>query len=42
MDLTSALASVTAVGTDITTVGVALIGIAALALGVRWIKAMFF
>lgn len=34
--------SISAVGADITTVGVAIIGLAVIALGIRWIKATFF
>lgn len=42
-DLSSAaVTAVTGVGTDITAVGVAIIGLAAIALGVRWVKASFF
>lgn len=35
-------ADITAVGTDITTVGLAIIGLAVIALAVRWVKATFF
>lgn len=34
--------AITAVGTDITTVGVAIIGLAVIALSIRWVKATFF
>lgn len=37
-----AVAAITATGTDMTAVGVAIIGLAALALGITWLKAMFF
>jgi hypothetical protein len=42
MDLTAATTAVSGVSTDLQTVGVAIIGVAAVALGIRWIKAMFF
>lgn len=42
MDLTSVTAAITAAGTDITTVGTAIIGLAALAMSIRWVKATFF
>lgn len=42
MDVTAAAAAVTAVGTDMETVGLAIISLAAVALGITWIKAMFF
>lgn len=42
MDVTSATTAVTAVGTNLETVGLAIIGLAAVALGIRWVKAMFF
>lgn len=42
MDLTSVQTAITAAGTDITTVGLAIIGLAATALSIRWIKATFF
>ena len=42
MDLTSTTAAITGVGADLTTVGLAIIGLAAVALGLRWVKAMFF
>lgn len=34
--------SMDAVGTDITTVGGALIGLAVIAVGIKWVKATFF
>lgn len=42
MDTTAAVAAVTAAGTDIGAVGTAIIGLAALALTIRWVKATFF
>jgi hypothetical protein len=42
MDLTSVTTAITAAGTDITTVGLAIIALAATALSIRWIKATFF
>lgn len=39
---TTAAASITGVGTEILAVGTAIIALAAIALGVRWIKASFF
>lgn len=39
---TEAAASVSLVGPEIITVGGAIIGLAAIALGIRWIKATFF
>lgn len=42
MDLTSVTTAITGAGTDITTVGTAIIGVAALVFAFRWIKAAFF
>lgn len=42
MDLTEVQAAITAAGADIGTVGTAIIGLAALAMGIRWVKATFF
>lgn len=42
MDLTAVTAAITDVGADLTAVGIAIIGLAAVALGIRWVKAMFF
>jgi len=42
MDVTSAVTAVTAVGDNLELVGLAIIGLAAVALGIRWVKAMFF
>lgn len=42
MDLTAVTAAVTAAGNDIKTVGVAIIGVAAVVFAYRWIKASFF
>lgn len=42
MDLTAPLAAIADAGTDIGTVGVAIIGLAALAMSIRWVKATFF
>lgn len=42
MDLTTVEAAITAAGTDIQTVGVAIIGVAAVVFAFRWIKAAFF
>lgn len=39
---TAAAATVTSIGPEIIAVGTAIIGIAAVAMGVRWIKATFF
>lgn len=39
---TDAVAAITAVGPEILLVGGAIIGLAAIALGVRWVKASFF
>lgn len=39
---TSAVASVESIGPEILAVGGAIIGIAAIAMGIRWIKATFF
>ncbi len=42
MDLTAVTAAITAAGDDIQTVGVAIIGVAAVVFAYRWIKASFF
>jgi len=42
MDVTAATTAVTAVGANLETVGLAIIGLAAVALGIKWVKAMFF
>lgn len=42
MELTAVLAAITGAGTDISTVGTAIIGLAALAMSIRWVKATFF
>jgi len=42
IDVTAATAAVSANGTSMTTVGTAIIGLAAISLGIRWIKATFF
>lgn len=42
MDLTTVTAAITAAGADISTVGLAIIGLAATALSINWIKATFF
>lgn len=42
MDLTTVTAAIDQAGTDITTVGVAIIGVAAVVFAFRWIKAAFF
>lgn len=42
IDTTDAVAQVTAAGTGISAVGVAIIALAALSLGYRWVKATFF
>lgn len=42
MDLTAITASIASATTDITAVGTLLIGLAAVSLGIRWVKAMFF
>lgn len=39
---TSAVASVTSIGPEILAVGGAIIGIAAIAMAIRWVKATFF
>lgn len=39
---TSAVAAVESIGPEILAVGAAIIGIAAIAMGIRWIKATFF
>lgn len=40
--VTDAVTSITALGPDIIAIGGAIIGLAVIALGVRWIKATFF
>ena len=42
MGLTAVTAAITSAQTDITTVGVAIIGVAAVVFAFRWIKASFF
>lgn len=42
MDVTDAVAAVESQAGAITDVGIAIIGLAAIALGVRWVKATFF
>jgi len=42
MDLTAVLAEVTAAGDSIESVGLAIIGVAAVVFAYRWIKASFF
>ena len=42
MDLTAVQTAITAAGTDIQAVGVAIIGVAAVVFAFRWIKASFF
>lgn len=42
MDLTAVQAAIADAGADITTVGTAIIGLAALAMSIRWVKAQFF
>lgn len=42
MDLTAVTTAITDAGTDIATVGVAIIGVAATVFAFRWIKAAFF
>lgn len=42
MDLTEVQAAITAASADIATVGVAIIGVAAVVFAFRWIKAAFF
>lgn len=42
MDMTEVVAAIDAAGTDISTVGVAIIGVAAIVFAFRWIKAAFF
>lgn len=42
MDLAAIETAITAAKTDITTVGVAIIGVAAAVFAFRWIKAAFF
>lgn len=42
MDLTPVTTAIDAAGTDIQTVGIAIIGVAAVVFAFRWIKAAFF
>jgi len=42
MDVTAATTAITGVSGNLETVGLAIIGLAAVALGIRWVKAMFF
>lgn len=42
MDVTSAVTAVSGVSTSLESVGLAIIGLAAVALGIKWIKATFF
>jgi len=42
MDLTTIQAAIAAAGDDITTVGMAIIGVAAVVFAFKWIKAAFF
>ena len=42
MDLTEVEAAIASASTDIATVGVAIIGVAAVVFAFRWIKASFF
>lgn len=42
LDVTAATAEIAGAGTAISTVGVAIIGLAALAMTIRWVKATFF
>jgi hypothetical protein len=42
MDVSAAVTALGAVGDNIELVGVAIIGLAVIALGVRWVKATFF
>jgi len=42
MDLTAVTAAIPAAGSDITTVGTAIIGVAATVFAFRWVKAAFF
>jgi hypothetical protein len=42
MDVTAAVTAVTAVGDNLELVGIAIIGLCAIALGIRWVKATFF
>lgn len=42
MDTTAALAAIADASTDITAVGTAIIGVAAVVFAFRWIKAAFF
>jgi hypothetical protein len=42
MDLTATITAITAVGTDMQTIGVAIIGLAVISLSISWIKATFF
>lgn len=40
--VTSAVTSIEALGPDIVSIGGAIIGLAVIAMGIRWIKATFF
>lgn len=42
MDLTAVTAAITDAGDDIATIGVAILGVAAVVFAFRWIKASFF
>lgn len=42
MDLTSTITDITAVGANMELVGIAVIGLAVIALSISWIKATFF
>lgn len=42
MDTAAAIAQITAVQDDIVTIGAAIIVLAAVVLGIRWVKAQFF
>jgi hypothetical protein len=42
LDLTAPTATLATVQTDIETVGLLVIGLAAVAMGIRWVKATFF
>ena len=42
MDVTEVTTAITAAGSDIATVGTAIIGVAAVVFAFRWIKASFF
>lgn len=40
--VTAAVTAIEGVGTDIGTIGAAIIGIAVIVMGIRWVKAQFF